>query len=82
MTVIKKCKSLETGTNLTLLRLLYLYEFETRCHLNEWEDEYVKEILHLPFMDIKTLEHVAAIVNVSKLLYFSPPLRPFYEEPP
>lgn len=67
MTVIEKCKSLENGTNLTLLRLLYLYEFEARCHLNQWEDENVKEVLRLPFMDVKTLEHIAAIVNVSKL---------------
>lgn len=65
MTVIEKCKSLEKG-NVSLLRLLYLYEFETRCHLNRWECgiDYVKEIVRLPFMDVKTLEHIAAIVNV------------------
>lgn len=73
MTVIEKCKTLETGSNITLLRLLSLYEFEVKCHMDKPNDgiQNITEVLHLPFMDVKTLQHLAAIANVS---CFIPPL--------
>ncbi|XP_035223783.1 testis-expressed protein 11-like [Stegodyphus dumicola] len=62
LTHVAKYRSIENRGNYNMLRLLHTYEFEVRLHMNDTScEEALEEILHLPYIDAKTLEHIAAI---------------------